>query len=156
VDALHIVSNCHLGDGNVVCALRYHLEVCPANIRPLTCECGTPFSPRQAMRCRCCAGADLRTGYHDVAVECGLRACVEKSAQACSRELAVAHLQGDVVWDPALVNGKRVDFRVFDTSGSVGCDVTIVDSTCPSYLGKYSSVVLRYVRLGRVRLGSMC
>jgi hypothetical protein len=39
------------------------------------------------------------------------------------------------------VNGKCVDFHVFDTSGSVGCDVTIVDPTCPSYLGKSESVL---------------
>jgi hypothetical protein len=28
---------------------------------------------------------------------------------------------------------------MFDTLGSVGCDVTIVDPTCPSYLGKSES-----------------
>jgi hypothetical protein len=41
------------------------------------------------------------------------------------------------------VNGKCVDFHVFDTSGSVGCDVTMADRTCPSYLGKSESVLLR-------------
>jgi hypothetical protein len=58
LDALPIVSNCHLGDGDVVCALRYQLGVCPASMqdRPLTCECGKPFSSGQAMRCRCCVG----------------------------------------------------------------------------------------------------
>jgi hypothetical protein len=40
LDALLIVSNCHLGDGDVVCALRCQLGVCPANMqdRPLTCD----------------------------------------------------------------------------------------------------------------------
>ncbi len=37
--------------------------------------------------------------------------------------------------DPALVNGKRVDFHVFDLSGSVGADNMIVDPTAPSYSG---------------------
>jgi hypothetical protein len=32
-----------------------------------------------------------------------------------------------------LINGKRVDFHVFDLSGSVGADVMIVDPTAPSY-----------------------
>jgi hypothetical protein len=32
---------------------------------------------------------------------------------------------------------------VFDTSGSVGCDVTIVDPTCPAYSGKSESVLFR-------------
>jgi hypothetical protein len=77
LDASPIVSNRHVGDGDGVCALRYQLGVCPASMQdqPLTCECGTPFSPGQAMRCRCCAG--VRTVCHDVAVECGWRACVE-------------------------------------------------------------------------------
>jgi hypothetical protein len=58
LDALPIVPNRHLGDGVVVCALRYQLGVWPASMqdRPLTCESRKPFSPRQAMRCRCCAG----------------------------------------------------------------------------------------------------
>jgi hypothetical protein len=47
-----------------------------------------------------------------------------------------------------------VDFHVFDTSGIVGCDVTIVDPTCPSDLGKAESVLFR--KLSRLRLGSMC
>jgi hypothetical protein len=42
--------------------------------------------------------------------------------------------------DPALGNGKRVDFQVLDSSGNVGYDVTIVDPTCPSYLEKSDSV----------------
>jgi hypothetical protein len=101
LDALRIVSNCHLGDGDAVCALRYQLGVCPASMqdRPLTCECGKPFSPGQAIWCRCCAG--VRTVCHDVAVECGWRACVKRSAQASTREPAVAHLQGDAVLDPS-------------------------------------------------------
>jgi hypothetical protein len=85
----------------------------------------------------------VRTVCHDVAVDCGWRACVERSAQASTKEPADAHLQGDAVLDPALVNGKRVDFHVFDTSGSVGCDVTIVDPTCPTYLGKSESALFR-------------
>jgi hypothetical protein len=80
---------------------------------------------------------------HGIAVECGWRACVERSAQASTREPADAHLQGEAASDPALLNGKRVDFHALDTSGSVGCDVTIVDPTCPSYLGKPESVLLR-------------
>jgi hypothetical protein len=108
--ALPIVSNCHYVD--VVCALRDQLGVCPASKqdRPLTCGCGKPFSPGQAMRCRCCAG--VRTVCNDVAIQCGWRAFVERSAQASTREPALAHLQGDAVLDPALVNGKRVDFHV--------------------------------------------
>jgi hypothetical protein len=151
LDALPIVSNCHLGDEDVVCALRYQLGVCPASMqdRPLTCECGKLFSPGQAMRCRCCAG--VSTGCHDVAVECGWRACVERSAQASTRERADALLQGDAVLDPSLVNGKRVDFHVFDNSGSVGCDVTIVDSTCPSYLGKSKAVLFREAEQAKSR-----
>jgi hypothetical protein len=57
---------------------------------------------------------------HDVAIECGWRACVDRCAQVSTREPADAHLQGDVALSTALVNGKRVDFHVFDTSGSVG------------------------------------
>jgi hypothetical protein len=82
------------------------------------------------------------TVCHGVAVECGWRACVERSAQASTREPADAHLQGDAL-DPALVNGKRVDFHVFDTAGSVECIVTIVDPTCPSNLGKSEYVLFR-------------
>jgi hypothetical protein len=58
---------------------------------------------------------------------------LDVSAQASTRQPADAHLQGDAVFDPALVNGKRVDFFVLDPSGSVGFDVTVVDPTCPSY-----------------------
>jgi hypothetical protein len=68
LDAVLIASNCHLGYGDVVCALRYQLGACTASMqdRPLTCECGKPFSPGQAMWCRCCAR--MHTNCHDVAV----------------------------------------------------------------------------------------
>jgi hypothetical protein len=33
-----------------------------------------------------------------------------------------------------VVNGKRVDFHVFDLTGSIGADVMITDPTAPSYL----------------------
>ena len=36
--------------------------------------------------------------------------------------------------DPALVNGKRVDFHVFDLAGSIGADVMITDPTAPFYV----------------------
>jgi hypothetical protein len=49
------------------------------------------------------------------------------------------------------VNGKRVDFHAFNTSGSVGCDVTIVDPTCPSYLGKSESVMFREAEQAETR-----
>ena len=34
--------------------------------------------------------------------------------------------------DPAVLNGKRVHFQVFDLAGSFGADVMIVDPTAPS------------------------
>ena len=107
--------------------------------RPLTCECGKPFRPGQAMRCTCCTG--VRTVCHDIAVESGWRACVDRSAQASTREPADSHLQCDAVLDPALVNGNRVALHVFDTSwyGSVGRDVTIIDPTCVSLCGSRGS-----------------
>jgi hypothetical protein len=82
--SLPITSNCHLGDGDVVWALRYHLVigVCPASMqdldKPLTREGGKPVCPGQAMRpwCRCWRVC------HDVAFDCGWRACAERSAQA--------------------------------------------------------------------------
>jgi hypothetical protein len=52
--------------------------------------------------------------------------------------------------DPSLANGKRVDFHVFDTSVSVGCDVTIVDPTCP-YLGKSEAVLFRAAEQAKTR-----
>ena len=36
--------------------------------------------------------------------------------------------------DPAVLNGKRVHFQVFDLAGSFGADVMIVDPTAPSYV----------------------
>ena len=133
MDAMPVASTCHLGDGDVVGSLRYMLGVCPAALqdRPLSCECGKPFSPGQAMRCSCCAG--VRTVCHDISVESGWRACVHKSGQASTREPADVDFQGVGILDPAFVNGKRVDFHVFDPSGSVGADVMIVDPTAPSY-----------------------
>ena len=95
---------------------------------------GKEPSPGQAMRCTCCAG--VRTVCHDITVESGWRACVQKSGQASTREPADGDLQGSVFdLNPALVNGKRVDFHVFDLSGSVGADNMIVDPTAPSYSG---------------------
>ena len=134
LDALPVSSNCLLGDGDVVSSLRYMLGVCPAVMqeRPLVCECGKPFSPGQAMRCRCCAG--VRTVCHDISVESGWRACVHKSGQSSTREPADSDLQGEVPMDPALVNGRRVDFHVFDLAGSIGADVMITDPTAPSYV----------------------
>jgi hypothetical protein len=44
-----------------------------------------------------------------------------------------------------------VDFHVFDTSGSVGCDVTTVDPACPSYLGKSESVLFREAEQAKTR-----
>ena len=38
--------------------------------------------------------------------------------------------------DPAFVNGKRVDFHVFDLAGSIGADVMITDPNAPSYVQK--------------------
>ena len=84
------------------------------------------------MRCTCCAG--VRTVRHDVSVESGWRACVHKSAQASTREPADSDLQGEAFMDPALVNGKRVDFHVFDLACSVGANVMITDPTAPTYM----------------------
>ena len=71
LDALPVASTCLLGDEDVVSSLLYMLGVCPAVMqdKPLVSECGRPFSPGQAMRCRCCAG--VRTLCHDVFVESG-------------------------------------------------------------------------------------
>jgi hypothetical protein len=79
----------------------------------------------------------------------GATPCLERSAQASTREPANAQLQGDTVLNPALVNGKRVD--VLHVSGSVGCDVTIVDPTCPSYLGKSESALFRKAEQAKTR-----
>jgi hypothetical protein len=57
------------------------------------------------------------------------------------------------------VNGRRqtsISFKcrlvvhVFDTSGNVGCDDTIVDPTC-SYLGKSESVLFREAEQAKTR-----
>ena len=43
-------------------------------------------------------------------------------------------MQGEAFMDPALVNGRRVDFHMFDMAGSIGVDVKIADPTAPSYV----------------------
>ena len=78
---------------------------------------------------------------HDICFESGWRACVHRSAQSSTREPADSDLQGVGPLDPALINGKRVDFHVFDLSGSVGADVMVFDPTCPSYEGKAESTM---------------
>ena len=54
LDAMPTVSNCVLGDSDVVSSLRYLLGMCSATMqdKPVFCECGKPFSPGQALRCR--------------------------------------------------------------------------------------------------------
>ena len=52
--------------------------------------------------------------------------------------------------DPAVVNGKRVDFHVFDTSGSIARDVTVVDPTVPTYQKKDEAVLFRELEKGKV------
>ena len=76
----------------------------------------------------------VTTVCHDISVESGWRACVHKSGQSSTREPADSDLQGEVLMDPALVNGRRVDFHVFDLAGSIGADVMITDPTAPSYV----------------------
>ena len=71
---------------------------------------------------------------HDISVESGWSACVHKSGQASTREPADSDLQGVSFLDPAVVNGQRVDFHLFDMSGSVSADVIIVDPTAPCYV----------------------
>ena len=36
--------------------------------------------------------------------------------------------------DPALVNGMRFDFHMFEMAGSIGADFMIVDPTAPCYV----------------------
>jgi hypothetical protein len=62
LDGLPIVSNVHLGDGDVVRGLLCQIGVCPASMQdqPVTFECGKPFSPEQDIRYRCHGG--VRTG----------------------------------------------------------------------------------------------
>ena len=62
--------------------------------------------------------------------------CGHKSGQAGTREPAGSDLQGEAFMDPALVNGRRVDFHVFDLGGSIGADVMITDPTVSSYVQK--------------------
>ena len=71
---------------------------------------------------------------HDISVEPGWRACVHKPGQASTREPADRDLQGASFLDPALVNGKRVDFHLVDLAGSIGADAIIVHPTAPSYI----------------------
>jgi hypothetical protein len=57
---------------------------------------------------------------HNIAVDSGWRLCAERSAQASTRKLADAHLQGDAVLDPAFVYGEYVHYHVFVASGVFG------------------------------------
>ena len=54
LDAMPTVSNCVLGDGDIVSSLRYMLGVRPAAMQdtPLVCGCEKPFSPGHALRFR--------------------------------------------------------------------------------------------------------
>jgi hypothetical protein len=49
------------------------------------------------------------------------------------------------------VNGKLVEFYVLDTSGSIGCDVSRVDPTCPCPLGKSESVLFHEAEQAQTR-----
>ena len=115
LDALPVASNCVLGDGDVASPLWYILGVCPVAMqdKPLVCDRGKPFSPGQAMRCACCAGARAM-----IFPLTRVGACVHKPGQASAREPADTDLQGVSFLDPVLVNGKRVDFHMFILSGS--------------------------------------
>ena len=53
---------------------------------------------------------------------------------ASTGKVADSDLQGEAFMDPALVNGKRVDFYVFDLAGSIGAHVMNTDPTVPSYI----------------------
>jgi hypothetical protein len=77
---------------------------------------------------------------HIGAIACGWLVCVERYAQASTVERADSHLQNDAVLDPALVNGRCVDFHL-DNLAILGCDVTIMNATHPSYLGKSDSAL---------------
>jgi hypothetical protein len=92
LDAMPVTCNCVLGDCDVVFSLQYTIKVCPAAMqnRSLTCEGGEPFSPGQAMRCRCCAG--VRAVCHDFSVELDGHAYDEKSGQPSTREPSDAYL----------------------------------------------------------------
>ena len=56
-----------------------------------------------------------------------------KIRQASTRDPADSDLQGEALMDPALVNGRCVDFHVFDLAGSIGADVMITDPTAPCW-----------------------
>ena len=71
---------------------------------------------------------------HDISFESSWRACVHKSGQASTREPADSDLQGVSFLDPALVNGMRVHFHLFDMAGSIRADVMIVDPTAPCHV----------------------
>ena len=62
----------------------------------------------------------------------GWRACIHSSGPASTREPAATNLQSVFFLDPTLINGKRVDFHMFDLAGSIGADVMLVDPTAPS------------------------
>ena len=72
---------------------------------------------------------DVCTVCHDISVESDWPVCV---AQASTRSLLTLICR--VFLALALVNGRRVDFHLFDMAGSVGADVTIVDPTAPCYV----------------------
>ena len=91
------------------------------------------FRQHDMMRCRCCTG--VRTVCYDISIESGWCACVQKSGQASTRGPADSEiLQGVSFLDLALVNGKRVDFHLFDVAGSIGADVMIIDHATPCYV----------------------
>ena len=71
---------------------------------------------------------------HDTSVESGWRVWVHKSGQCSTWEPADCDLQGVSFLDPDVVNGKHVDFHLFDMAGSIGADVMIVDPTAPCYV----------------------
>ena len=81
-----------------------------------------------------------KTGYErcsrigEIASKKAMRKPIHKSGQASTREPADIDLQGASFLDPALVNGKRVNFHLVDLAGSIGVDVMIVDPTAPSYI----------------------
>ena len=60
------------------------------------------------MRCGCSAG--FCTARHDIYSESGWGACDHKYRHASTREPTDTDLQGVSFLDPALVNGRHVDF----------------------------------------------
>ena len=90
-------------------------------------------------------------------VQYTLQSCVHKPGQASIREPAASDLQVVSFLDPDLVNGKRVDFHLFDIAGSIGADVIIVDPTAPCPM--LNVVWMRLVCLASakvVSITSMC